>query len=157
MAYKKILAPIDGSRESNKGLDEAVRLAAANKAKLRLVHVIDESMAFVAAESGAGVNLLLDALERSAKQALAAAQARVRRKGLNPESALLENPTGRVADRIVEQARRWHADLIVMGTHGRSGFDRLLIGSNAELVVRHSPVPVLLVPARGARRGSRRR
>lgn len=155
MAYKKILVPVDGSAASHKGLDEAARLAAKHGSRVRLLHVIDESVAFSTAETGVGTNLLLDVLRRSGKQALDNAEARARRKGLRPETAFLENPTGRVADRIVEQARRWHADLIVMGTHGRSGFDRLLIGSNAELVIRHSPVPVLLVPARGARGAAR--
>jgi len=156
MSYRRILVPVDGSATSNKGLDEAARLAAGHGSRVRLLHVIDESVVFSTAESGALTNQLLDALQHSGKQALERAQARARRKGLRPETALLENATGRVADRIVEQAKRWRADLIVMGTHGRSGFDRLLIGSNAELVVRHSSVPVLLVPARGARGGAKR-
>lgn len=157
MSYKRILVPVDGSPTSNKGLDEAIRLAALQRSRLRLVHIIDESVAFGTAETAASTNLLLDALRRSGKKALDAAEARVRRKGLRPETALLENPAGRIADRIVELAKRWHADLVVMGTHGRSGFDRLLMGSNAELVARHSPVPVLLVPAPagGAKRARR--
>jgi nucleotide-binding universal stress UspA family protein len=75
----------------------------------------------------------------------------VRRAKLDAESGLVDNFAGRVAEAIVEQAKRWRADLIVMGTHGRRGFDRLLMGSNAELVARYSSVPVLLVPARGRR------
>ena len=82
----------------------------------------------------------------------------MRRARLAAETELVENAAGRVADVIVEHAKRWRADLIVMGTHGRRGFNRLLIGSNAELVVRHSPVPVLLVPApAGAPRRTRKR
>jgi nucleotide-binding universal stress UspA family protein len=112
---------------------------------------------FSTAETGAGTDLLLDVLLRSGRKALAAAETRARRKGLRAETALLEKPVGRVADAIVADAKRWRADLIVMGTHGRSGFDRLLIGSNAELVARHSPVPVLLVPARGRGAAQRKR
>ena len=146
MAYKRILVPVDGSPTSNSGLDEALRLARAGGSKIRLLHIIDDTLAFNSPD-GAGVNYVLDALRGSARQALKDAGDRVRRAKLEAESGLVENFTGRVADAIVEQARRWRADVIVMGTHGRRGFDRLLIGSNAELVVRHSHIPVLLVPA----------
>jgi len=150
MAYKRILVPVDGSPTSNSGLDEAVRLARAGGSKIRLLHIIDDTLAF-SSPDGAGVNYVLDALRGSARQALKDAGDRVRRARLEAETGLVENFTGRVADAIVEQAKRWRADVIVMGTHGRRGFDRLLIGSNAELVVRHSHVPVLLVPAGGAK------
>jgi nucleotide-binding universal stress UspA family protein len=146
MAYKRILVPVDGSPTSNSGLDEALRLARAGGSKIRLLHIIDDTLAFNSPD-GAGVNYVLDALRGSARQALKDAGDRVRRAKLEAESGLVENFTGRVADAIVEQAKRWRADVIVMGTHGRRGFDRLLIGSNAELVVRHSHIPVLLVPA----------
>ena len=146
MAYKRILVPVDGSPTSNSGLDEALRLARAGGSKIRLLHIIDDTLAFNSPD-GAGVNYVLDALRGSARQALKDAGDRVRRARLEAETGLVENFTGRVADAIVEQARRWRADVIVMGTHGRRGFDRLLIGSNAELVVRHSHIPVLLVPA----------
>ena len=137
---------MDGSPTSNSGLDEALRLARAGGSKIRLLHIIDDTLAF-SSPDGAGVNYVLDALRGSARQALKDAGDRVRRARLEAETGLVENFTGRVADAIVEQARRWRADVIVMGTHGRRGFDRLLIGSNAELVVRHSHIPVLLVPA----------
>jgi nucleotide-binding universal stress UspA family protein len=68
------------------------------------------------------------------------------------ETALAEDFRGRVADEIVQQAKRWRADLIVMGTHGRRGIKRALLGSDSELVVRYSAIPVLLIPAAG--RGS---
>ena len=68
-----------------------------------------------------------------------------------PETKLVEDFSGRVANAIVDQAKRWRADVIVMGTHGRRGLNRVFLGSDAELVARYSPVPVLLVPARGRR------
>jgi nucleotide-binding universal stress UspA family protein len=61
------------------------------------------------------------------------------------ETELLETAGQRVADRIVEAAKRWEADLIVMGTHGRHGIQHLVLGSVAEAVIRSAPVPVLLV------------
>ena len=60
---------------------------------------------------------------------------------------LCETFGARVCDLVVEQAREWKADLIVIGSHGRRGMSRLFLGSDAELVVRLAPVPVLLVRA----------
>ena len=66
-------------------------------------------------------------------------------------SSELRDPRGsRVADAILGEARDAHCDLIVIGTHGRRGIDRALMGSDAERVLRESPVPVLLVRAPGA-------
>ena len=146
MTYKRILVPVDGSATSNKGLDEAMKLARAGRARLKVLHVVDDSLAF-SSPDGSAVNLVLDSLRSSGQHALAQAAERVRQAKLKPETGLVENFTGRVAEAIVDQAKRWRADLIVMGTQGRRGFERLLIGSNAELVVRSSVVPVLLVPA----------
>ena len=154
MPYKRILVLVDGSPTSNTGLDEAVKVARAGGSRLRLVHIVDDSLAFNSPD-GAGVNYVLDVLRSSGRQATERAADRVRRAKLAAETRLVENVTGRVADAIVEQAKRWRADLIVMGTHGRSGFDRLLLGSTAELVLRHSSVPVLLVPGRPTARRSR--
>ena len=152
MAYRRILVPVDGSPTSNTGLDEALKLVRSNRARIRLLHIIDDTLAFSSPDGG-GVNYVLDALRKSGREALERAASRVRRAKLEPEVALVENFVGRVAEAIVDQARRWRADLIVMGTHGRRGFNRLLIGSSAELVVRSSTIPVLLVPgSKSARR-----
>ena len=157
MTYKRILVPVDGSATSNTGLDEALKLARTGGCRIRLLHVIDDTLAFHSPD-GAGVNYVLDALRTSGQGALERAVNRVRRAKLEPETALIDNFVGRIAEAIVDQAKRWRADLIVMGTHGRRGFNRLLIGSNAELVVRSSSVPVLLVPAaRADARRSRKR
>jgi len=150
MTYKRILVPVDGSATSSKGLDEALKLARAERVRIRLLHVIDDSLAFNSPD-GAGANYVLEALRSSGREALSKALERVRRAKLEAESTLIENFTGRVAEAIVEQAKRWRADVIVMGTHGRRGFGRLLIGSSAELVVRSSSIPVLLVPGRRGR------
>lgn len=157
MGYKRILVPVDGSPTSAKGLKEAIKLAKGDKgggrAKLRLLYVVEEYAAFAAPEVGANVGPLLDAIKAAGRKTLARIERGARAAGAHPEIALVENFGGRVADAIVEQAKRWRADLIVMGTHGRRGIQRALVGSDAELVVRYSPVPVLLVPARGRRGG----
>lgn len=156
MTYKRILVPVDGSPTSNNGLDEAARLARSSGSKLLLLHVVDDMVAF-SSPDGAGVNVVLDALRESGQSALAAAAERARRAKLQAETVLLEKATGRIDEAIVEQAKRWRADLIVMGTHGRRGMNRLLLGSNAELVIRNSTVPVLLVPSQMKRGAARKR
>ena len=155
MAYKRVLVPVDGSPTSAKGLAEAIKVAKQSRARLRLVHVVEENAALAAPEVGVDVGPLLDAMKGEGRKTLARVERVARRKGktLRLDTALVESFGGRVADAIIGQAKRWHADLIVIGTHGRQGLQRALLGSDAELVVRHSPVPVLVMPARG--RGAR--
>ncbi len=88
---------------------------------------------------------LWDALEDSGKKALKNAAALAAKHRINAQSVMLKNLGGRVADSIIGEARKWKADIIVMGTHGRRGFNHLVLGSDAEAVVRSAPVPVLLV------------
>jgi len=156
MGYKRILVPVDGSAPSAKGLRAALQLARQAGARLRLLHVVEEYTAFAAPEVGVDVGPLLDAMKKAGRKTLARIERAARAKAgrLRLDTVLVEDYGGRVADAIVAQARRWHADVIVIGTHGRRGLQRALVGSDAELVVRYSPVPVLLVPARG-RRGTR--
>ena len=156
MTYKRILVPVDGSATSSNGLDEAARIARESGSRLLLLHVVDDTVAFSSPE-GAGVNVVLDALRASGRSALGEAAEYARRARLQAKTLLVDNFTGRVAEAIVDQAKRWRADLIVMGTHGRRGMDRLLLGSNAELVVRNSTIPVLLVPGEAPRSTRRAR
>ena len=151
MTYKRILVPVDGSRASQRGLREAIRLAKGQHASLQLVHVVDEHTVLVsAAEVGPDmVNLMLE-LRKRGSRLLRNAETLVRRNGLKYTAVLLEAQTGPAADLIVRQARKSRADLIVIGTHGRRGLRRLIMGSDAEQVVRSSPVPVMLVRAPAA-------
>lgn len=149
MAYKRILVPVDGGETSAKGLSEALKMARRGRARLMLLHVVEEYSAFSAPEVGVDVGPLLEAMLGTGRKTLERIERRVRSAGVRPETLLVENVGGRVADEIVWQAKRWKADLIVIGTHGRRGLQRALLGSDAELVARYSPVPVLLVPARG--------
>jgi len=152
MNYKRILVPVDGSPTSNKGLKEALRLAKASRARLRLLHVVEQTIAFGAPEVAVDIGPILDAQRAAGRRRLAGIERRARRPGVRLDAALAENFGMRVADAVIAQAKRWRADLIVMGTHGRRGLQRALVGSDAELVVRYSPVPVLLVPPGGRRR-----
>jgi len=145
-AYRKILAAVDGSAASNKGLREALRLAKREGARLCLVHVVNEFYAFAGMDGPAPVDLV-PALREGGKKILANARRMAERAGIKPTLAMRETIGGPAADAIVREARKWGADLIVLGTHGRRGVRRLVLGSDAEQVVRTSRVPVLLVRA----------
>jgi nucleotide-binding universal stress UspA family protein len=145
--YKRILVPVDGSTTSSAGLKEAVRLAKNQHARLRLLNVVDEMIVFNTPDGGINVEPILNALKRGGKQILRKSEKAARMQGVKPESELWESAGVRVAQVIVDRARRWRADLIIMGTHGRRGVNRMLLGSDAELVVRNASVPVLLVHA----------
>ena len=151
MAYKRILVPVDGSPTSARGLAEAIKLTRDARAKLLLLHVVEEYAILGIPDAGANIGPMLDALKRAGRATLGKIERSARRLGARSETMLVEDFSGRVANAIVDRAKRWRADLIVMGTHGRRGLDRVLLGSNAELVVRYSTVPVLLVPARGGK------
>ena len=144
--YAKILVPVDGSATSAKGLQEAIKIAKALGSTLRLVNVVDE---LIVDYSGIGTNYysgdIIAGLREAGKEILAKAAASVRSAGLEPETIQLEVIGGPASRLIVDQAQRWPADLIVMGTHGRRGIRRLALGSDAEHVIRASSVPVLLV------------
>jgi nucleotide-binding universal stress UspA family protein len=146
MAYKRILVPVDGSATSKLGLREAIGLAKSQGASLQLVHVVDQHYALVSgAEMAIYSTDLLAGLKQGGRRLLDNAEALVKRQGLKCSSVLLESAAGPAANPIVRQARKWSADLIVMGTHGRRGIRRLVMGSDAEQILRSSPVPVLLV------------
>jgi nucleotide-binding universal stress UspA family protein len=148
--YEHILVPLDGSDAAERGLREAVNLAADRKARLRLLTVVD-TLSFGAIEMSAIVSVesLIDDLRRQGDRVLAQAQACAAERGVAAETSRGEVKGTPVADAIVEEATRHRCDLIVMGTHGRRGLRRIALGSDAELVVRASPVPVLLVRAGG--------
>ena len=143
--YQKILVPIDGSPASKRGLTEAMRLAAYHKARVRLIHVVDVFIVTPAFESGPYVDDIQKSFREDGGRLLKKAEALVRKHGLTVDSVMFEIAGGRAAEIIVAQAKKWRADIIVIGTHGRRGVRRLVMGSDAEEVVRTSPVPVLLV------------
>lgn len=143
--YAKILVPVDGSETSKRGLTEACRLAKEQGSILRCLHVLDEQYLTVNYMGVMYMPDLLDRLRSNGKEVLKEASEQARTSGVKAESVLRESADRRVADMIVDEAEAWAADLIVMGTHGRRGFRYLALGSDAESVVRNSPVPVLLV------------
>ncbi len=146
--YRKILVPLDGSHTSKMGLKEAIRLGKNQKATLRLIHVVDELVVMPSTEGAIYLGDMLEGLREAGKRILRDAQAQVRKQGLKAQTLMLETVGARAADLVVRQAKKWGADIIVLGTHGRRGVRRLVMGSDAEQIVRTAPVPVLLVRSR---------
>lgn len=144
--YKKILVPIDGSETSLRALDEAARLAQLCGARIDVLYVVDTvEDGYVPAE--VYFQDVLPRLVKRGERLLKDAVDTLRAKGIQAESVLIEGWAQRVSKVIIEQASARGADLIALGTHGRRGFNRFVMGSDAEQVVRSSPVPVLLVRA----------
>ncbi len=145
--YQRILVPIDGSATAEHALQEAIKLVS-GKAQLRLVYVIEEAYP-LDAEGYAYIDYeaLQEAVRKTGERTLAQAAEKARRSGITAETALLDVPGVRTAVAIDDEAVTWKADLIVIGTHGRSGLSRMLLGSVSEEVVRRATIPVLLVRA----------
>ncbi|MGC8519857.1 MAG: universal stress protein [Steroidobacteraceae bacterium] len=148
--YQRILVPLDGSSAAAQGLREAINLARDQGAEILLLHVVDEWR--IAAGDIAAVNLDAGskALREAGAQLLKQAEEQVREAGIQAQTVLLEELGVPIGECVVRRAQQWPADLIVCGTHGRHGVSRLLLGSNAEYIVRHASVPVLLVRKPGS-------
>lgn len=145
--YHKILCPVDGSATSNRGMHEAISFAKDQNAKLRFLHVIDTYFPVLDVAGDLNVLYLADIQSKNGKKILKNAEDLARKEGVSVDSKIVETVSERVCQSIVTQAKEWPADLVVMGTHGLRGLERLIMGSDAELVVRLSPAPVLLVNA----------
>lgn len=145
--YKRILVSVDGSSTSGKGLDEAVKLAKVCNASLRLIHIVDPIPFTTGYEAmGRNTGREIAEIEAAAQRLLEEGRQRALASGATDvDTALVERSTARISERIVEHAKSWGAELIVIGTHGRRGVGRMLLGSDAEQTVRIAPVPVLLV------------
>lgn len=143
--YKRILVAVDGSPTSLRGLDEGVRVAKATGGRILLVHVVNELVVGPDFATAAYYESIISSLRASGAQVLEQAASVVRKADVPCEQKLLETLGVGAADEIVREAKEWKADLIVLGTHGRRGLKRLAMGSDAELVLRVSSVPVLMV------------
>lgn len=148
--YQKILVAIDDSPTSQKALAEAIHLAQASKAALCIAHAADESLL---TQHGMGLGSYIDinhtrqAIQDSSNALLDDAVKLAAEAGVSAEKQLLEAADKRVAELISDGANAWGADLIVVGTHGRRGVARLLVGSVAENLTRLATTSLLMVRA----------
>lgn len=146
--YQRILVPFDGSATSSRGLDEAIKLATLTGATVRLLHVVEVLLFASGFETAAAyAGEVIPLMKKAGEKLLQEGKARVEKAGVKAETFLVDSITTRLSDAVAEQVKAWNADLIVIGTHGRRGVDRLMLGSDAEQVLRSALVPVLLVRA----------
>ncbi|KVD42781.1 universal stress protein UspA [Burkholderia ubonensis] len=149
--YSHILVALDGSETSSHAFDAALTLASETGARLTPVYVVD-LMVPAYDPLGYDPSILIDAFREEGLRVTDDAAQRMAARGVSgtPRIANVEPAGEDIADRILIVARETGADLIVMGTHGRRGFRRLVLGSVAERVLRDATRPVLMIPARCA-------
>jgi nucleotide-binding universal stress UspA family protein len=135
---KNILVPVDGSAFSEKIARKGYELAKAVNGEIALLHVVDPELA-MAPEGYAGEDLISQ-FKKEAEGNLY-----ILRNKLGDENILLITEVGHPAKVILQVAREWKADMIVIGTHGRTGLSHLLMGSVAEHVIRHTNIPILVI------------
>ncbi len=143
--YKHILCPIDGSPTSACGMTHAIALAKDQNAQLHFLYVVDNYFPVVDATGDVNYIEISEKLREHGKTILSKAKEAATLVGLSVNSKLVESTGGQIHKSILNVAKNCHADLIVMGTHGLRGIERLVMGSDAETIARTSPVPVLLV------------
>ena len=136
--YERILVPIDGSETAAAAADHAIELARAFDAEIHPVYVVETNVG-----PTTGLVDVLEALEEAGEEAVEAVRERAAEAGIDRvDGGVLRGTPHRA---ILDYADAHDVDLIVMGTHGRTGLDRYLLGSIAERVVRLADVPVLTV------------
>jgi len=142
--FKRILVPVDGSSAALRAVDKAIVLARAFDGRITVVNVIDVyPFVGIGADYAFGQNEYMAAATASANQALARAEAAVAVAGLPCARRIVEGHV--VHEGILDAADGTGADLIVMGSHGRHGLEKLLLGSTTQRVLSHTSVPVLVV------------
>ena len=141
MLYQRIMVTVDGSNTSIVALKEAIQLAKDQKAKLRIIHVVEDMY-----EGDTDRDMLIAVRKAEGQKILNEMKEIARQSNVDFETHLAGfTSSGRVSEQIVAEAKAWHADLIVIGTHGRHGFSHILLGSVAEGVIRLATTPVLLI------------
>lgn len=146
--YERILVAVDGGDSADLAMTQAIGMARAFHADIKLLYVVDDSEFFDTAGM-ADTAMVLSQLVQGGERALDLAAERCSQAGVTCIKELVERPLGRgnISETIVERADTWPADLIVMGTHGRRGVRRVIMGSVSEGVVAQTSKPVLLIRA----------
>jgi|ERR1017187_4321499 nucleotide-binding universal stress UspA family protein len=142
--FKRILVPVDGSSTSMQAVDKAIAIAKAFGADVTVVCVIDPyPFTGVGEDFGYGQAEYLSAAMAEAHRSIHDAETAFKAAGIPTEARIVENRAPH--DGVLETATDMGADLIVMGSHGRRGLQRFLLGSVAQRVLSHVDVPVLVV------------
>jgi nucleotide-binding universal stress UspA family protein len=147
--FKRILVAVDGSTTAARGLKLAIELARDQGASLTVLHVIDEMAALAPMASSyvppSVVDSMIESLQKAGRKLLDHARAAAGKRDVAARAVLVDAAGNTVAGAILGELRKQKADLLVLGTHGRRGVQRLLVGSDAEVVLREANVPVLMV------------
>ena len=146
--YKRILIAVDGSKTSSLALKEAIKLAKDQRATLRLIHVVDERPIYTMAEVPYSIDDYQKTMREAGRKELAKCADRAKAARVKFDTKLVATLAQSIGDVINKEAKRWSANLIVIGTQGRRGFNRLVLGSVAEHVIRLATKPVLIIRAR---------
>ena len=146
--YKRILVSLDGSATSNKALAAALELGSSSAGSLaiRLIHVLDEMAYFTGLDPYAGQTYsAVHVMRQAGEKILAEGLVICKSAGVQADTVLVDRLGARLAETVAETARKWPASLVVVGTHGRKGVGRMLMGSGAEQIIRMAPCPVLVI------------
>ena len=143
--YKRIVVPVDGSETAQKALTTALQMARESNGCVHLVHVVEGLTPMAADPYGAYSGEVIEVMRQSGRKILDDALALARSEGVQADTQLFDNFGERLAEVVADSATRFNADLMVVGTHGRRGLGRVLMGSGAEQIIRLSPVPVLVL------------
>ncbi|WFO74657.1 universal stress protein [Desulfurococcaceae archaeon MEX13E-LK6-19] len=138
--FSRILVAFDGSVYAKKALNIACALSLALGCRVRVVHVVDTTHVGIMV-SGIGIVLEKSLLEKG-RSLIIEAKELAKKHGVDVEVSLRR---GHPADEIIREAKEWKADLIIMGSRGLGGFEKLLLGSVSDSVARLAPCPVLIV------------
>jgi nucleotide-binding universal stress UspA family protein len=142
--FKHILVPVDGSSASNQGVEKAIALAQAFKSAVTVVSVIDLYVfAGIGMDAGYGQVDYLNAATGEANLAVKTAKQLFADSGIVANSSVVEGQV--IYKNILAAAEAAHADLIVMGSHGRKGLEKLVLGSVTSQVLSHTLLPVMVV------------
>ncbi len=144
MRFQRILVAVDSSPIAAHAAEVGIELARALAGEVAFVHAIDPDLA-IAPGGGASSAELIAFATQEGRKLLAGFRQRARSQPAPLEFV----PVGRPASEVVKAAREWPADLIVIGSHGRGGVARVVLGSVADGVLRHAPCPVIVVRAEG--------
>ena len=140
--FTKIVVPVDGSDPSNEAVTLALRLASESKAEVIFIHAVElHKIVALAAPAPMDPSYAIDAACRVGREILDQMKERAEKAGVQ---VACELPEDECIASVLEVARQRKADLIVVGSHGRSGIPRALLGSVAEGILRRSPIPVLV-------------
>jgi nucleotide-binding universal stress UspA family protein len=147
--YKRIIVPVDGSTTSNRALTAALQLARETGGQVRLLFVVEE-MAYLGGydQFGGYSGDVARIVRESGQKVLTDSMAIAAAAGVQADHVLFDTFRQRLGEVVADAAKAWNADLVVVGTHGRRGIGRVLMGSGAEEIIRMAPVPVLVIRAR---------